>query len=276
MPRSWRYWKVPVNRPRFRRRPELVVTPTPISPCIVGTWKPRIIVPESIVTESTHSQLRHVLAHEMAHLCAGICGRTGCFLSARTLHWFNPLAWWVVREMRAEREAACDDLALAALGETERSAYAATIIDLAASLAPSGMAPAMIGLISSTRRLTARIERLGGPSAVVSLRPTFVAGILLVVALVGLTDAMPDASLKQAEAKSAPAAAKSEVADAKTVTLRGRCVDQVDGSASRRSPRADIQGPGKDCADCRGRERPQRPGKGVLSFLVSPRRARMI
>ena len=39
------------------------------------------------------------------------------------------------------REAACDELAFAALGETDRSAYAATIVELAASLAPSAIAP---------------------------------------------------------------------------------------------------------------------------------------
>ena len=95
-----------------------------------------------------------------AHLVRGDLWTNWLLLLARTLHWFNPVAWWAIREMQAEREAACDELAIAALGEADRSAYAATIIDLAASLAPSGMAPAMIGLISSTRRLTTRIERL--------------------------------------------------------------------------------------------------------------------
>src|SRR5262249_16726101 len=44
--------------------PRLLVTPEPVSPCIVGSLKPRIVVPESIVTASSTALLRRVLAHE--------------------------------------------------------------------------------------------------------------------------------------------------------------------------------------------------------------------
>jgi beta-lactamase regulating signal transducer with metallopeptidase domain len=215
----------------LKRRPGLLVTPQLISPFIVGTVRPRIILPESIVTESSSATLRHVLAHELAHVARGDLWTNWLLLLARTLHWFNPVAWYVVREMRAEREAACDELALDVLGETDRSAYAATIIDLAASLAPSGIAPAMIGLIASTRRLTTRIERLARYHSVRTLRAPFAAGIVVLTALVGLTDAMPPAAANQALAKTAPAAENGNPPESRTVALRGRCIDHVDRSA---------------------------------------------
>lgn len=43
----------------LKRRPGLLVTPESISPCIVGSSKPRIVVPESIVIESSSPALRH-------------------------------------------------------------------------------------------------------------------------------------------------------------------------------------------------------------------------
>src|SRR5262249_30678838 len=125
---------------------------------------------------------------------------------------------------------ACDELALAALGETERTAYAGTIIDLAATLAPSGTAIAMIGLISSNRRLKARIERLARCAASASLRAPVAAGIIVAIALVGLTDAMPAVTRNHAPAQTAPGSKKGENPPAKTVTLHGRCVDDVDSS----------------------------------------------
>ena len=130
--------------------------------------------------------------------CEAICGRTGCFFWRGQFHWFNPVAWWTIREMQAEREAACDELAFAALGETDRSAYASSIVDLATNVAPSGMAPAMIGVISSIRRLTSRVERLERYRSVTSLRAPLIGGIVLVIALMGLTDAMPAATRIQA------------------------------------------------------------------------------
>jgi beta-lactamase regulating signal transducer with metallopeptidase domain len=215
----------------LRRSPRLLVTPESISPCIVGTWAPRIIVPESIVTEASSTTLRHVLAHELVHLVRGDLWTNWLLLLARTLHWFNPVAWYVIREMHAEREAACDELALSVLGETDRSLYAATIISLAASLAPSGMGPAMIGLIASTRRLMTRIERIARSPSVKSLRAPVAAGIVFLIALVGLTDAMPPAAADQSSANTAPAPGQGKPLEAESTTLRGRCVDHQDGSA---------------------------------------------
>jgi len=216
---------------KIRRLPALLVTPESMSPCIVGTLRPRIVVPEAIVTEASGIALRHVLVHELAHLARGDLWTNWLLIAARVVHWFNPVAWWMLREMQGEREAACDDFALAALGETDRTVYASTILNLAASLAPSGIAPAMIGLISSTRRLTSRIERLARTNSVASLRSPIAAGIVLAVALIGLTDAMPAASARQSGAKSVPALEKGQAHQAETVTLRGWCEDSFDKSA---------------------------------------------
>ena len=176
----------------LRSSPLLLVTPECLSPCIVGTWRPAIVLPESIVTESKTAQLRHVLAHELAHLVRGDLWTNWLLLAARILHWFNPVAWWTVRAMQAEREAACDELAFAALGEVDRSAYAATIVELAASLSPSAIAPGLIGLFSSTDRLKSASNAL-----CVSLQPQpsapIAAGLFIGMALLGLTDSMPGA-----------------------------------------------------------------------------------
>ena len=146
------------------------------------------------------------------------------------LHWFNPAAWWTIREMRAACEAACDDVALAASGEADRSAYAATIIELAASLAPSGVAPAMIGLISSTRRLTNRIERLVRPPSVVPLAAPDCRRHHAVDCTPGpdRCHAGGDGNAIGSEVCAVPEKGDGQVAQ--TVTLRGLCVDQPDKS----------------------------------------------
>jgi beta-lactamase regulating signal transducer with metallopeptidase domain/5-hydroxyisourate hydrolase-like protein (transthyretin family) len=215
----------------LQRTPALLVTPECLSPCIVGTWNPRIVLPESVVTQSSTERLRHVLAHELAHLVRGDLWTNWLLLTARILHWFNPVAWWTVREMQAEREAACDELAFAALGEADRSAYAATIVELAASLAPSAIAPGLIGLFSSTCRLKARVERLLRFPSVTTLRAPIAAGLLLGMALMGLTDAMPNA---KAQAPKEAASTKEEP-KANTHTISGRCLNNAD-----RSPLAGI------------------------------------
>jgi beta-lactamase regulating signal transducer with metallopeptidase domain/5-hydroxyisourate hydrolase-like protein (transthyretin family) len=222
----------------LKRTPALLVTPESVSPCIVGTWHPRIVLPELVVTQSSTARLRHVLAHELAHLVRGDLWTNWLLLTARILHWFNPVAWWTVREMQAQREAACDELAFAVLGEADRSAYAATIVELAASLAPCAIAPGLIGLFSSTGRLKARVERLLRFPSVTPLRAPLAAGLLIGLALSGLTDSMPGAKA-QARKEAAPAppppSSAKEEPKANTHTIGGRCLNNAD-----RSPLAGI------------------------------------
>lgn len=210
------------QRMGVRRVPRLLVTPESHSPCVVGTWNSQIILPESLVTEFSAGRFRHVLAHELAHLVRGDLWTNWLLLAARTVHWFNPVAWWTVRELQAEREAACDELAFAALGEVDRAAYASTIVELAASLAPSALAPGFIGFFSSNHRLQSRVERLLRFPLIKKLYAPI--GILLVlcIALLGLTDAMPQVRAQAPAA--APVAAK---VDSKTYTINAICVDHA-------------------------------------------------
>jgi hypothetical protein len=205
----------------------LLVTPEGNSPCVVGTWNPAIVLPESVMTDASAEQLRHVLAHELAHLARGDLWTNWLMLTARVLHWFNPVVWWAFREMLAEREAACDELALIALGESDRSAYAATIVELAASLAVSAIAPGFIELFSSKRRLTARVERLLRYPSITTLRAPIAAGLLLATGLIGLTDAMPGA---RAQPPRKSGQGDKEEPKGKTYTLGGNCVDHADGT----------------------------------------------
>jgi 5-hydroxyisourate hydrolase-like protein (transthyretin family) len=211
---------------RLKRTPALLVTPQCVSPCIWGTFRARIVLPESVVTESSIARLGHVLAHELAHLVRGDLWTNWLLVAARILHWFNPVAWWTVREMQAEREAACDELACAALGESERSAYAATIVELA-SLPRSAIAPGLIGLFTPTCRVKSRVQRLLRSPTTNRLPALIAAAVLLAIACAGLTDAMPVA---KAQPPNEPAAVDKQAADADSYTFAGRCVEDADGS----------------------------------------------
>ncbi len=215
--------KIACRRMGLQRSPALLVSPSQHSPFVVGAWTPRIVVPEVILTDASAARLRHVLAHELAHLVRGDLYTNWLLIVARILHWFNPIAWWTVREMQAEREAACDELAFAALGDAERSGYASTIVELAAILSPATLAPGFIGLFSSTGRLNARIERLLRFPSTAVLRTPVVACMLIALAMIGLTDAMPGAN---AQLPKDTALAKDNTSQ-NNHTVSGQCLESV-------------------------------------------------
>jgi beta-lactamase regulating signal transducer with metallopeptidase domain/WD40 repeat protein len=82
-------------------------------PAVVGIFTPRLVIPADWHSWSP-SQRHCILLHELAHIkrrdiAAQLLGRL-----ALIAYWFNPLVWYAVRQLRAERELASDDCVLRA------------------------------------------------------------------------------------------------------------------------------------------------------------------
>lgn len=240
---------------RLRRTPALFVTPDAFSPCVVGLWSPRIVVPEALLGAESPDRVRHVLAHELAHIARGDLWTNWLLLAARITQWFNPAAWLAIREAQAEREAACDDLAQVSQSTLDRAAYATTLIDLAEQFAPSSLVPGFVGFYASNWRLRARIERLVAPARRHAAPTPVAAALIALAALTGLTDAAPR-QLASAPSTVSPAAesrgaaspattistvstdapAASNTPQAATYTLSGKSVHNDSGQ-----PRGDVE-----------------------------------
>ncbi len=213
----------------IRRTPELLVTPECVSPCIVGILRPTIVLPELLAVHSDTESVRHVMAHELAHVVRYDLWTNYLGLAARALHWFNPFAWWAVLEMQAARETACDDLAVRMLRESDRPAYAATLVELAERLSPYSIVGGTIRFFSSTTRLRTRIERVMRAGSIRSVRTSIAATIMCALVLCGLTDSRQKIAVA-ANSFAASPQHKTPVekeADGAYV-IRGRCVDDID------------------------------------------------
>lgn len=96
------------------------------SPCLFGLLHPTIYVTQEVADNPT--LLRHCVCHERCHyrhldhiwaVLRGICV---------ALHWYNPVVWWAASLSRQDSELACDEAAIAMLGERERAEYGRTLI----------------------------------------------------------------------------------------------------------------------------------------------------
>ncbi|MGN1047180.1 MAG: M56 family metallopeptidase [Eubacteriales bacterium] len=94
------------------------------SPALYGIIKPRIILPASY----EEKELDFVLLHERMHKKRGDnLWRMLAFITA-TVHWFNPLAWVLLRGYLSAAELACDEAVLAKCGEERKKAYALALV----------------------------------------------------------------------------------------------------------------------------------------------------
>jgi beta-lactamase regulating signal transducer with metallopeptidase domain len=111
------------------RRIQAVVTEQLTSPAVMGLVTPVLILPLSMVTTQPMEQLQLILLHELAHIRRGDYLVNLCQLLVESLLFFNPAVWWISRQIRQEREACCDAVAVALAGE--RLQFARTLAQAA-------------------------------------------------------------------------------------------------------------------------------------------------
>ena len=108
-------------------------------PMACGLLHPAVIMPAE-ADEWPPERVRVVLLHELAHVKRRDCLTHALAQLACAVHWFNPLVWIAARQVRTERERACDDLVLAA--GTEAPDYADQLLEIARAM--RGDRPALL------------------------------------------------------------------------------------------------------------------------------------
>jgi beta-lactamase regulating signal transducer with metallopeptidase domain len=137
-----------VRRPvRLLRSREVVL------PMTFGTRAPWIVIPTTADLWSVDRR-RAVLLHELAHVARYDCLTQTLALIACAAYWPHPAVWWVARQLRVERELACDDRVLAAGAEAQ--AYAGHLLDIAYSLG-GRQAPALAVSMARPSQLEGRL-----------------------------------------------------------------------------------------------------------------------
>ncbi len=104
------------RRMNLRWPVSLVVSDNVSVPGIIGTFWPTLLMPPAMLTGVPIEQLRIVIAHELAHARRfDFLVNLGQLL-VESLLFFNPAVWWLSRQIRVEREACCDAVAVEATG----------------------------------------------------------------------------------------------------------------------------------------------------------------
>ena len=171
-----------------RERLEGVDAPIPVyvteglpSPCLAGVLRPAVYVTPGAAEDET--ALRHILAHELTHYAHRdhLWSLLRCL--ALALHWYNPLVWLAVGLSKGDGELACDEGAVARLGEEERIPYGRTLVDMVAarSLRPGDLLSVSTAMTGGKKSITQRV------SALVKKPETVKAALFAVIAVVALS-----------------------------------------------------------------------------------------
>lgn len=160
-PRATRVLLHLVSQFRLTRVPKIVSIDAFCSPMLWVDWRQsRIFLPVALENSASDESVRHMLAHELAHFVRYdyIWNLIAFFIAS--LFWWNPVVWFVRREMLIAAETSCDALVIERLRESRR-AYANSLLDAADyALANNSVAPAWVSQFGETHSLRRRIEMI--------------------------------------------------------------------------------------------------------------------
>lgn len=94
--------------------PKVRVSQEVCTPMLVGLRDPIVMLPSDITDACSEADLSAILMHELAHVRRRDLLVSWAQQAVQAVFFFHPALWLVGRELRRERELACDELVLAA------------------------------------------------------------------------------------------------------------------------------------------------------------------
>jgi len=167
----------------------VVVSDRVKSPALFGFIRPRLLLPQGMLETFGFEELRYVFIHELAHLKQRDIYLGWLIALLHVAHWFNPLMWFAFSQMRADREIACDRLAISTMAPHEPPEYGRTIVSLLESFSQTRYLPSVAGILEDTCQVERRIRMIANYKKTSRSRRAGATLLLAALACVVLTDA---------------------------------------------------------------------------------------
>lgn len=114
------------------RKPALYFSDSARTPMMLGIIRPKIVLPYRDYSEEL---LINILRHELTHYRRFDAFYKWASVAILSVHWFNPIAWYIRRELNRACEMSCDEMLLRSMDRYEKQSYGDSLLIMAASYA---------------------------------------------------------------------------------------------------------------------------------------------
>ena len=119
------------------RKPAVFRSNVVRTPLTFGVFSPKIVLPER---EYDAELLLNILRHELMHYHRFDTLYKWVANVILSVHWFNPLSWFIRKELNRACELSCDEMLLRSMTRGEKQSYGNTLLSMAATSAlPAGV-----------------------------------------------------------------------------------------------------------------------------------------
>ena len=138
------------------RKPELQRCKGLHTPILCGVLHPMLILPDRDYEDDV---LRNILHHELTHYRRMDTLYKWFAVAVYAAQWFNPLIYWMRRELGQACELSCDEMLMRRMDRQERQNYGETLLSMAASASmPAGVVATTFA--TEKKNLKERLEQI--------------------------------------------------------------------------------------------------------------------
>jgi bla regulator protein BlaR1 len=221
---------------KVRRPVKLVETKQIAMPTLLGVMRPKLLLPTSMLQTLEANELRHIFLHELAHVKRRDISLNLLTVLLLALHWFNPLLWYAVSQMKRDQEVACDALALKHLSSEHYKDYARTLLKLLETLTDPIRVAGAAGISSSKKEMKRRITMITKHKKITAQNT--VLGLAVIMVLSGCT--LTGAKLSSTSApKKVVIPSASQVKDTPAIDPKGTLLAENNGITVTAKPTAE-------------------------------------
>jgi len=141
----------------IRRQIELYENPLVDSPFIYGFFKPTIVLNTTNVSPSI---FRFIMLHELIHYRRGDMFYKWLVQITLCLHWFNPIVYWLAKEVNVACELSCDEAVIKKLDVASKKAYGDVLIETIKSSGKYRQSLAGITLSENAKTVKTRLKSI--------------------------------------------------------------------------------------------------------------------
>lgn len=172
------------------------------SPMIAGLFRPCIYLPIHLISDYNANDIRYMLLHELGHYKHKDALANYFMNIIGVLYWFHPFVWYALKEMKNDREVACDTSVLKLLDEDAYEDYGNTLINFAKDVSltpfPFAFESHAVGISGSMKQMQKRVINIANyhPS---SFRKNLHSALVYIVIAFFLLGTAPILSIRAAE-----------------------------------------------------------------------------
>lgn len=173
------------KRLQIKKSIKIVISKRVQSPMIFGLFQTYIVLPAQHENWLSLKHYEYIFLHELNHYKHKDLLTNYVILFYQIIYWFNPLVWLAFREMKLDREIACDTSVLHLIDDNSFSEYGNTIINFVDFSKRSSKLQLVTKINGSKSEIKKRIEQIAAykHSAKKSIRKSIFIYVLVSIIL---------------------------------------------------------------------------------------------